>query len=447
MVRFRNFKRGRQTGLSWLLALLLLATTSSLSNACMSVPPPGAQIDIAQESAVIVWDAATQTEHFIRNATFHSTARDFGFLVPSPSVPTLSIVDEQLFFTLDRLLLPKHEQRSKTIYDFNPLLIGRQPITGSAVQGTLATAAGGVSQFTYSKARPASAVRVLASQRLGTYDTAVLEADNALALNHWLAAHGYAARPSLTRWLEPYIAAHWKITAFKITSSQPAYEQALVRQQVEMPPIRMSFHTDKPFYPYREPAHEQDAPSAGKPLGDAPLADAPFTGTPLTSARFTGAKEKPTSRLLRIYMLSSERMNGSLDGRVSALAWPGRVTWTDALPTQERDNLTTAINTAPDGSEADVPSHSAKGARLPVSLRLTVFEDRSLPRPGIADVYFERSSDQSSITPPPIIDYDIHVVAIPADVVFVMLVGIAGVSVFVWRRQAARRFRRQKQLV
>ena len=39
---------------------------------------------------VILWDAATQTEHFIRRASFKSEAEDFGFLVPTPTQPALN---------------------------------------------------------------------------------------------------------------------------------------------------------------------------------------------------------------------------------------------------------------------------------------------------------------------------------------------------------------------
>ena len=57
--------------------------------ACATAPPRGEEVQIAEEEAVIVWDPATRTEHFIRRASFHSTARTFGFLLPTPTTPTL----------------------------------------------------------------------------------------------------------------------------------------------------------------------------------------------------------------------------------------------------------------------------------------------------------------------------------------------------------------------
>ena len=55
--------------------------------ACAPAPREGQIVEIADESAVIIWDSASQTEHFIRRASFKTEATDFGFLVPTPSQP------------------------------------------------------------------------------------------------------------------------------------------------------------------------------------------------------------------------------------------------------------------------------------------------------------------------------------------------------------------------
>src|SRR5947209_5762901 len=53
--------------------------------ACAPAPHAGDEIAIVEESAVIVWDPAAKTEHFIRRATFRGKeGHDFGFLVPTP---------------------------------------------------------------------------------------------------------------------------------------------------------------------------------------------------------------------------------------------------------------------------------------------------------------------------------------------------------------------------
>ena len=65
--------------------------------ACAVVWPKNKPVSIASESAIIVWDASSKTEHFIRRASFSTTAEYFGFLVPTPGKPTLSETDDDTF--------------------------------------------------------------------------------------------------------------------------------------------------------------------------------------------------------------------------------------------------------------------------------------------------------------------------------------------------------------
>src|ERR1022692_3600634 len=90
-------------------------------------------------------------------------------------------------------------------------------------------------------------VRVLGEQDVGGFKSAILEADNTEDLSNWLKDNGYSSDPELQSWLVPYIANKWKITAFKIAQDPTTGKPATTR------PVRMSFATDKPFFPYREP--------------------------------------------------------------------------------------------------------------------------------------------------------------------------------------------------
>jgi len=99
---------------------LALAVSCSLSwsaarraEACAPAPPPGATVEIAEEEAAIVWDAEHHVEHFIRRAEFRSTARAFGFLVPTPTKPELGEVPDSMFRELAQALQPevRHETR------------------------------------------------------------------------------------------------------------------------------------------------------------------------------------------------------------------------------------------------------------------------------------------------------------------------------------------------
>lgn len=60
--------------------LLLTALTAFVlgipraGQGCAAAPPPGARVTIAGEEAIIVWNPETQTEDFIRQASFESHA-------------------------------------------------------------------------------------------------------------------------------------------------------------------------------------------------------------------------------------------------------------------------------------------------------------------------------------------------------------------------------------
>ena len=84
-------------------------------------------------------------------------------------------------------------------------------------------------------------------------DATVLSANDTDSLARWLRQHDYPMRPGLTEWLRPYVEEGFAITAFRY-----------VRSDVEDPAlhtraIRMTFRTDAPFYPYREPSDGVEA--------------------------------------------------------------------------------------------------------------------------------------------------------------------------------------------
>jgi hypothetical protein len=98
---------------------LLLALTAVLCwrppsvRACAVASPHNTPVAIADESAIIIWDEQSQTEHFIRRASFTTGAKDFGFLVPTPTLPslaeapTLAEASDDAFTLLAKVTAPK----------------------------------------------------------------------------------------------------------------------------------------------------------------------------------------------------------------------------------------------------------------------------------------------------------------------------------------------------
>ena len=88
------------------LSLLGLALSAGPILACAIAPSGNKPVAIADESAIIIWDAANKTQHFIRRASFQSAAPDFGFLVPTPSKPELAEASDAAFAHLARVTAP-----------------------------------------------------------------------------------------------------------------------------------------------------------------------------------------------------------------------------------------------------------------------------------------------------------------------------------------------------
>lgn len=333
--------------------------TVSPAPACAPAPAPGQSVDIAEESALIVWDEANKTEHFLRQARFQSTSPDFGFLVPTPSVPTLSESNAAVFDSLAAITAPKVEMR-----------IVKKPRErmpsghASAIPKDAAEKKSAV---------PPRGVEVLAQNDIGGYEATVLKfhrgpandlAADAKELGEWLNKRGYEFGPQLTDWLKPYIANGWVITAFRVARPVPVSFTTEVppqprTQELNLKPIWMSFKTEKPFYPYREPEAQKDKKPAN---GD-------------------------STRLLRVFVIARERFGGTLG--TGTTAWVGQTVWSDK-------------------AEAGQLKDAAEVGKLPrgavgETAWITEFEDRSSPRNGVDEVYFSPAADKTAVHRPPII--------------------------------------------
>lgn len=350
------------------LALLLLVaalTTPAVTppaHACAPAPPPGYDVTIQGEEAVIVWDAAAGIEHFIRRAEFETEAPGFGFIVPTPTVPELAEAPDALFSQLARSSAPEVRTRTET--------------SGIRPSCTLLMTARDDAMV-----RAERAVEVLRHQQVAGYDAVVLAARDPQALVQWLAANGYAHSDDLVQWAAPYVEQSWTFTAFKLTAPEDV-------GGLSTSAVRMSFRTERPFYPYREPAGQRQGPT-------------------------------PPDRTLRVFFVSDQRYAGALEG-AGAPAWPGRTTYARALP--------------PDELSSHLPG-LAPGAAY-----LTVFVDRSNPRPGTADLWFRPSEDATDVIPEPIVHTRRRPLELPIDLVVLLALPIAGTVLLLRRRR--RRARR-----
>lgn len=325
-----------------LAAAILLAP--DVAAACAPAPPHGHEVIVAAEEAIIAWDPQSRTEHFVRRAQFESTAKDFGFLVPTPAPPTLAEADARAFERLADATRPAVKEETEIEPHFSCL----STFMLRAKSGAVAEAP----------------VRVLSIEHVAGYEAAILQADDAEALRQWLDKNGYEARPALTAWLSPYVASKWTVTAFKIADPSGGGRPASSA-------VRMTFSTDKPFYPYREPSDPSKATSP--------------------------------PRTLRVFLISTA---GRFEGAIGkdAQRWPGDLRY--ARSTAGLGALLAgAIPNAPD------------------TAWLHDFVDPSTPRPGVDDLFFTPSPAQAEVVPPPEVHVSHSRVYIPLDLAVIVGLG------------------------
>jgi len=174
----------------------------------------GPPVWMTNEAAIIVWDSAKKVQHFIREASFDTQAKDFGFIVPLPSVPDFAVADRNAFSRLESL----------------------KPVPASAdaipAAGT-SNAAGG-------------SVEILKEERVGDYQATVLRATDAEAMSDWLQKNQFKSRPQMTEWLGYYTKKGWVFAALKYVATPETTTHTKA--------VRISFKTDQPHYPYKMPS-------------------------------------------------------------------------------------------------------------------------------------------------------------------------------------------------
>ena len=344
--------------LVWLIVLILFGPQAF---ACSPLLALHGHIDIASESAIIVWDEKTHTEHFVRRAKFNTDQEDFGFLVPTPAQPVLTAVNNGIFDVLDDACRPRNVTKRPCIYlPFSILFYPCLSYLGGTASAPLAKV---------------PTVTILSEGRVGVYEATVIQADNTNVLARWLKVHGYVSRPAVKDWLRSYVRRHWVITAFKVAQKDEEHGTPTLNA------VDMSFHTSKPFYPYSEP----------RDMAAISLEQGP--------------------RVLRVFVISTERMDGALDG--SAFTWPGAPVLAGALRNSDsvlgisQHQLADALHLPP--------------SMLPPNAWITAFEDHSSPRPGFVDLAFTASASQTPLLPAPRIHVLPKYVFIWLDPIFIAL--------------------------
>lgn len=165
----------------------------------------------ADQTVLIIWDATTNTQHFIRRASFKAEGDDFGFIIPSPEQPTLDESGNKVFPYLFKVTEPETIKRKASG-------------GGGCIIGC------GVSHKDSNIEGPQQ-VKVLDQKIVAGFKAVVLQAGSAGDLVKWLKDNDYAYSPAIEAWAKPYIEAEYKFTALKVHKDKDAEEKTAWRRR------------------------------------------------------------------------------------------------------------------------------------------------------------------------------------------------------------------------
>jgi len=180
---------------------------------CCGVAPQGVTVNFGHQKNIVVWDKVNRIEHFVRVSAFEGQTEKFGFIAPTPSIPTISQVDPKAF----EALLAMDEAI-------------RNPVRTTVYAG---------------HAGDGAPVRVVQRVRVGDYLATTFQASDGDALEGYLAREGFALTPDSEKWVAHYVAKAWYLTAFRIEKQEGVLDTGA---------ICMSFATERPFNPAYVPA-------------------------------------------------------------------------------------------------------------------------------------------------------------------------------------------------
>ena len=196
-----------------MIAAVFLALTPR-ANACGGMFCDRTQpVEQAAERIVFAWaeddecpDGLVTVEVQI---AYTGDADDFAWVVPVPDVPELFASNDALFMALANPTVPYFLLQSESF--------GMCGGCACGAQASLNAADGG-----YGGDTGMNGVEVVASDRVGPYETVVLEATGASFLLDWLEEQDFAVPSDIEPVLAPYIADHQYFVALKLASDKDA---------------------------------------------------------------------------------------------------------------------------------------------------------------------------------------------------------------------------------
>lgn len=205
--------------LAAVIASLAMVNTASADGGLF--PPDGYYIYPADQQGIIVYE--NNTEQLILKTNFSGSAKEFAWIIPTPSKPEVKEAPEATF-----------DELAKYISD-------KSTATGQGGGGVYPMALKGA-------AEPESTVEVLEQKQVGIYDTAVLKTEKSADLVEWLNDNGYIFPSKYTSTVDDYVNKSWVFTAVKIRSE---IAEGTKLYGAATPPLSLTFTADKIYFPLK----------------------------------------------------------------------------------------------------------------------------------------------------------------------------------------------------
>ena len=226
----------RYSDFLWLFALLLFLPTDGYAP-CVVFTPPEEELDGTGQRAFIAYNPQTQRVALVPSINLTGEATEFAIVIPTPSIPKLDTVDQQIFWDLNDLTRPVNRWRG-----------GGWRGGGGGGLGC-ASANNDDDDFVFESD---GGVNVISEQEVGAFDTVILTADNPMALTDWLDEHGYHHSIEDNAILQSYIDQRWIFTAMRLSTQFGSGRRRRAQFfDATVDPILLTYTAEKLVYPLR----------------------------------------------------------------------------------------------------------------------------------------------------------------------------------------------------
>jgi hypothetical protein len=214
-------------------AALVAAAAPSVAEACGCFTPPDPTVPVVQAGERILFSVneGQVTAHV--QVQYAGSASEFGWLLPLPAVPKLTLGVDELFTALTNATQPKY--RMRTTFEGNCAFGGAGGTGGSGGFGGTG-GAGGSTGF----ADAGSPSPLVIEDSLGPYDYAVLKADSKADMLQWLNDNRYYVPAGTDDAVGPYIRPGAYFLALKLQSGKSAGD---------LQPVVLHYASDAPMIP------------------------------------------------------------------------------------------------------------------------------------------------------------------------------------------------------